>query len=690
MSKNLHPILHDMEPKIDSIRVIISHHKTIDLSRNEAAKHHRTNSEVARKLAGCNDSLIVEYLEAIVTYFLVTRGKWYVFDGAFYSQAHDIYPPGETVHYISGGFRKKIVMIGRDLARARPALLLEPHDEGFFLENASVAKYFEESKGNGFYDEAQSYDRFRQVSLIDGFGHVFRFARLTVKKVKDLTVKSGNNSTRMATDFFNRSGHRCREDLSAIVEKTANGAVRYHPQEYSLICKGQRIHTFKQPPQIKASLAATYQKPQQMYDCIMSIMKMLDAEFKNHRITTVQMAAINAKVLPPPDIELGNRTIHIKQDNPELTWPFDGHFFEPANLRSWAYTTFKNANQAIKGNIDWFIEKLQGQAESRNMHLPKPVLFDSKSTSSADYFDLLQRVGQHHSFVMVITETDSTSIYDGLKLAEAAWGNVYTQHVPYSKVTEALRNNTVFDTILFQMNLKLGGINFKVSPNLSLHNGCELYPKSRMFLAFHIRNTITQEESHRKAGLTETEPTMSWANVTNALIQGVQLSHKKKCNGAHFAMPKLVIINVTRKCHRLFQSNGRKEVTNPPLGTCLDGDHFEPEKTQFLLLSDYSTKVMAYPTLYTVVHDAPGARIPLDHLEYLTWNTCFAHETNLGPLPCPALLMSAQKLSKLGRNNWFAGENIATDNFFGQGSGLMGYFNLVNARLKSLKNMFWA
>ncbi|KAI1700786.1 piwi domain-containing protein [Ditylenchus destructor] len=192
-----------------------------------------------------------------------------------------------------------------------------------------------------------------------------------------------------------------------------------------------------------------------------------------------------------------------------------------------------------------------------------------------------------------------------------------------------------------------------------------------------------------RSGLREVNDDKMWSNIVISFRQAVMDARNIKCKDGELEFPKLVVVNVSRKHYRLFQGE-EMNITNPPLGTCIDRNALDPEKTQFLLLSEFSEKTMASPTLYTVVYDSPGNRVPLEHLEQLTWALCFNYGTNMGPLPVPAPLMSAMELAKRARNNYFAAKCLAKKDYFAEGNGLLGTINNINSRFRALKTMFWA
>ncbi|KAI1696592.1 piwi domain-containing protein [Ditylenchus destructor] len=232
----------------------------------------------------------------------------------------------------------------------------------------------------------------------------------------------------------------------------------------------------------------------------------------------------------------------------------------------------------------------------------------------------------------------------------------------------------------------------------ALVNGIQQFEVNTSFVNF-IKNAVCEHYNETGSfpkelivycsGLREVNDDKMWLVFVNSFRQGMMGAHNIKCRDVELMFPKLVVIRVSRGNYRLFQ-NERRNLTHPPLGTCIDMSGLDPEKSEFILLSDFSEKEMASPTLYTVVYDSPGDRVPLKQLEHLTWSLCFGYGTNKEPLAVPSPLISAMELSKRGRTNWMAGRYLAKNIYFPEGSGLMGTFNGINSRFRALTTMFWA
>ncbi|KAI1696591.1 PAZ domain protein [Ditylenchus destructor] len=329
--------------------------------------------------------------EILLTTYLI-RGHWYVFDDSFYMKKPKVAPQSNDVHVIRGGFRRKIVMFGPDRAHARPALILEQHDEAFYMDCITVDAYFKETQ------RPMSFEWLKEVTLINHSGHTFRFGGLSTKSAKETMIKRGNETISVERNFYTMSERRCNGVLPPVVENTLNGK-DYHPQDFSKICSGQRINALNVPPRTKTTLA-NCRKSGNMLGEMTSMLDMLTQNFKAFGIDTFPNLATRAKVLSPPDIETGSGTLSICKSDPKF-----------------AYEDNKTQD------FSEFFAQLISRAQDRGMYVQCPILVASNGTSLEELIQLTDRVKQQHHFLMVITQTDQKTthmIHDGIKLVSVA------------------------------------------------------------------------------------------------------------------------------------------------------------------------------------------------------------------------------------------------------------------------------
>uniref|UniRef100_A0A915CSB1 Piwi domain-containing protein n=1 Tax=Ditylenchus dipsaci TaxID=166011 RepID=A0A915CSB1_9BILA len=124
-----------------------------------------------------------------------------------------------------------------------------------------------------------------------------------------------------------------------------------------------------------------------------------------------------------------------------------------------------------------------------------------------------------------------------------------------------------------------------------------------------------------------------------------------------FQTPELTIVVVQHNSnYRVVPTNinpqGRPHEQNVRPGTVVDQAVMHPSYTEFLLVGHKTIQGTAQPIRCTVVVDNCEPRMPLEELEYVSYNLCYAHGIVLSPVSVPAPLYSASDLAKRGRNNW--------------------------------------
>jgi len=111
--------------------------------------------------------------------------------------------------------------------------------------------------------------------------------------------------------------------------------------------------------------------------------------------------------------------------------------------------------------------------------------------------------------------------------------------------------------------------------------------------------------------------------------------------------------------------NERPAQQNCKPGTVVDKAVMHASFSEFLLVGHTAIQGTAQPVRCTVVVDNGPNRIPLQQLEYITFNLCYAHGIVCSPVSVPAPLYAATELGKRGRNNYkfknFDGEDRGSE-----------------------------
>lgn len=109
---------------------------------------------------------------------------------------------------------------------------------------------------------------------------------------------------------------------------------------------------------------------------------------------------------------------------------------------------------------------------------------------------------------------------------------------------------------------------------------------------------------------------------------------------------KLTFIVVQKRIHtRIFATNNKNMVVNPPPGTVVDNGCVSESSYDFYLVSQNVTQGTATPTHYRVIHDE--VNLTSGQMQVLTFKLCHLYYNWAGTIRVPAACHYAHKIAFL-------------------------------------------
>ncbi|KAF9410940.1 hypothetical protein HW555_010138 [Spodoptera exigua] len=438
----------------------------------------------------------------------------------------------------------------------------------------------------------------------------------------------------------------------------------YFPIELLHVAEGQaltrQLNELQISKMVKEAATPPDERLQKIKEVISNMKYSQNRDFKRFGLEiSEKFYTVNAKVLDPPTIEIGNGKVKPRKGQ----WQAN-QLLKAEALSSWAFIA---VDTDPRNNYEQMIDLIikTGRQMGMNVAEPKIVNVNAKMKS---LHSILMNAYQDVRFVFIIVSSRGRDDYHKVKqLAEREVG-ILTQCV--REATARRMNPMTAKNILLKVNSKLMGINqaidavamprcLKDSPVMivgadvthpspdqsnipsiaavtaSIDPKCYIYnielsiqtPKKEMIVEFedmmfdHLK--VFKERNQGRLpkkifvfrdGVSEGQ----FAQVMNSELAAVHSAYQRMAGLQN--KPEVLFLLVQKRHHTRLFNHGPNEKYNVEPGTVVDTDIVHSSELDFYLVSHQAIKGTARPTRYhTVCNDG---KIPDDEVEQLTYYLC--------------------------------------------------------------------
>ena len=406
---------------------------------------------------------------------------------------------------------------------------------------------------------------------------------------------------------------------------------------------------------------------------------------------------VNASVISVGDISIGNnQSFRSNPEYPNFDREIQRPMYSQVNLQKWGIFYQEN-DQALCNILKTELEAVVARQFGFSGNSPAcfSVPFARRGQEWQEWDRLLREKITRGSDVQLIIcilpgSRGKSSLYDDLKRLTLSTLPIPSQVILNATLRKERGLRSVITKLAIQMNAKIGGIPWVLNdtplsdiPTMII--GIDVYHKkgSHSVLGFcattdrkfsrYTTITKVQMEAQEISGLLREAMITAITNfkedngnrnpkriiifrdgvsdsqiptVLNSEVLQIKTAFKELVDTKVIEQePKLCFLVVNKRVNARFYTRTDGNISNPPVGACVDSDVTKENGYDFYLVSAETTQGVVSPTHYHVVYDDTG--LNCEPIQDLAYKLCYMYYNWSGPIKVPAPCMYAHKVAYL-------------------------------------------
>jgi aubergine-like protein len=424
----------------------------------------------------------------------------------------------------------------------------------------------------------------------------------------------------------------------------------------------------------------------------------VQGEINEWRVTLANRPLeVNGSVISVGDIELGKgERFRSNPDYPNFDREVQKPMYTQVGLSIWGIFYQENDQALCDTLVNEFgevIRKQYGFAEGRPKCFSIPVARRGQEWQEWDRV-LREKVTRGSGVQLIVCilpgSRGKSSLYDNLKRLTLSTIPVPSQVVLNGTLRKDRGLRSVITKLAIQMNAKVGGIPWVIS-NIPLNDiptmivGIDVYHKkgSHSVLGFcattnrsfskytstariqmesqeitgllrealrnAIRNYMSDNDNTAprriiifRDGVSDSQIPIVLETEVRQIKSTLQEMH---ITGKISQEPKLCFIVVNKRVNARFYGQAGGQVSNPPVGVCIDSDVTKENGYDFFIVTTKTNQGVVSPTHFNVVFD--DTSLGCEGIQDLSYKLCYMYYNWSGPIKVPAPCMYAHKIAYL-------------------------------------------
>jgi aubergine-like protein len=400
-----------------------------------------------------------------------------------------------------------------------------------------------------------------------------------------------------------------------------------------------------------------------------------------------QPAMLEGRIFDAGSIAMGNtQSFEINTDSGSFDREVQTAMFNQPPIRMWGIFHVESEKRLV----DSFLSVLQQVIQQFQVVCEKPATFPIRSDRWEDWdAELRRRLNRNVQIIICILPgaRGKSRLYDDLKRLTFSQFPVPSQVILNSTLKKDRGLRSVVNKVLIQINAKVGGTpwalrSLPLSSSNTMVVGIDIFHKRGAYSVlgfcattdenFSVYTSITkvhmesQEisglfresmsqamEEYKKSngrmpervivfrdGVSDSQRQAVLANEIPQLLNAFEdLITRELLSKA----PTLAFLIVNKRINARFFAGYGRNVSNPPLGTCVDTVVTLRESYDFYLTPAKANQGAMTPTHFHVIYDNTG--LPCDALQQLSYRLCYGYYNWSGSIRVPAPCQYAHKLA---------------------------------------------